>query len=132
MPLSHNNENTEPNSGMLTHFNQQFSLLPASKPELQHSLGSVFHGPGLMAGDQEQDTATQQAMQEQPIQHITPRRRRGGWGSPQPVPGHPPGDGTQIADHFTPAGVAVGATQATQVSPQVAYAYLPIRVPCQH
>lgn len=79
MPLSHNNENTEPNSG-----------------------------------DQEQDTATQQAMQEQPIQHITPRRRRGGWGSPQPVPGHPPGDGTQIADHFTPAGVAVGATQATQ------------------
>lgn len=120
MPAAHSNENAEPNV-VTTHFNQEISSLAESKP-VPHSLLFALHGPGLVAGDKEQDTATQQALQEQ---HITPRRRRGGWGTPQPVPENPPGNSTQTADHIMLnglAGTCIGidsAKQAEQVTLEV-------------
>ncbi|KAL3158041.1 hypothetical protein ABBQ32_011650 [Trebouxia sp. C0010 RCD-2024] len=112
MPAAHSNENAEPNV-VTTHFNQEISSLAESKP-VPHSLLFALHGPGLVAGDKEQDTATQQALQEQ---HITPRRRRGGWGTPQPVPENPPGNSTQTADHIMLnglAGTCIGIDSAKQ------------------
>lgn len=129
MPAGHNNENAEPNT---TFFNQEISSLAASEP-VPRSLLFSYHGPGLAAGDKEQDTATQQALQEQQEQHITPRRRRGGWGTPQPVPEHPPGNSTQTEDHITLTGLAgtcsssEGAKQAEQVTLEVA---VEVNYPC--
>ena len=103
-------------------------MLSESKPVPQHSLGIASHGPGLVAGGNEQDMATQLAVQEQHEQYITPRRRRGGWGTPQPVPEHLPGDSAQTAHHTMPAGLAGEAKQAKQVTLEVAGAQVPKHV----
>ena len=117
MPAADNNENAEPNSNLQLQPHPEVPSLPTPKPLAQGSLGPACQGSGLMARDTEYDTAAQQAVQEQ--QHDTPRRRRAGWGTPQPpqaVPDQQIGSSTYAADHSAAAGLANSAKQEKQVT----------------
>lgn len=116
MPAAHNNENAEPNSSLLTQPHTETSFLSVNKPVPQDSPGFTFHGPGVMPGDNGDGTSTQPAVQVQQRQHTTPRRRRGGWATPQPVPDQPLAGSTHTADDTATAGLANGAKQEQQVT----------------
>lgn len=110
LPTADNNENTEPNTSLRVQPRAEISSLTTSKPVAQDSTGFAVQGPG-----QEHGTATAQAVQEQHKQHTTPRRRRGGWGTPQPVPHQPLGISRHAAVNTAAAGLADSAKQHKQV-----------------
>ena len=68
-----------------------------------------------MAGDQEVKASVHRAPQKEPMQGTTPRRRRGGWGSPLPLQDQQLALSTHVADHIAADSLHRGQ-QSTHVT----------------
>lgn len=108
-----NDENSQPNTGLLM---QPHNSLLSSQASPKNSQGSTLHSPALMAGHQEQQAAVQQATQKEPMQNITPRRRRGGWGSALPLQDQEVAMSTHAANHIAADSLHRGEQPSQVVS----------------